>query len=467
MKKPNEQGGHRCITRRGLVRAGLGVAGLGVLAGLGLASNTHDAQAAELDINLDEEASLFCGGNMRVNGCIESEGIAVCLGDFTYDYASARDIMVVRQFSAKVAWGLYSVALPNADCLVVGGSYTHMGRHPLCHTGNVRIGGGINRPNGGEVAIVTEDNCSRWTAAGYSDPDMPTECWLYSYVPADVPNWEPYADAATRRRYQDLQNQATIQSNLGRAQALRARGGKTLRAIDYATYLEDRIQPLSDALYGLDATGDVTFSAVGDFTKPYVNAASVRSTKDMWITLEGDGSSPMQVFHVDAAEIMGALDRLGCSNVSVDMRNVPEDASVVVNVHGDYDQGWRGGLRTRWNGSFCETYVNEGSGTAGFKSFVKAACAVLWNFHDTTRLSFEAADAEVIGQPDSVVNGALFPGSIFVPYGSAGIYACTNGHVACAGDMELYIWEHHNVPWRGLISGFAEAQKKPMRSSWL
>lgn len=28
MKKPNEQGGHRCITRRGLVRAGLALGGL-------------------------------------------------------------------------------------------------------------------------------------------------------------------------------------------------------------------------------------------------------------------------------------------------------------------------------------------------------------------------------------------------------------------------------------------------------
>lgn len=458
-------GSQQCSLSR---RSFLAVAGLG-LVGCALGAShsfvSQDAEAAEVDISFDEEASLFCGGNMSVVGCIESEGIAVCLGDFLYDYTP--EIMVVRQFSARVAWGLYSVVRPDADALVVGGNYTFTGHNVLCHTGNVRIGGNMNRPNNGEVAIITEANYDRWTAAGLNDVTMPMECWLYKHIPAEIPNWEPYADEPTRRRYQDLQNRATIQTNLGRATALKAKGGKTLKSIDYATYLDDVVRPASKRLFALDATGDVTYSKVGDFTMQYTNASQVRSTKDMWITLTGDGVSKLQVFHVDAADIIEALNRLSCVNVSVDMVDIPEDASVVVNVHGNYAQPWHGGFRTRWNGTYRETYVNEGTGAAGFKAYVKAASALMWNFPETSLLALDPADGEIVNQPGVVTNGALFPGSFLVPYGSVRINGCTNGHVACSGDMRLEIWEHHNVPWRGSLVGFAGLEKMPKHSNWL
>ena len=465
MKKPNEQGGHRCVTRRGLFYGAAAAAGLAICAGLGLVPTRRAVAAPSdgwtdttVDLTIDNEASLFCGGNMTVTACVESEGVMVCLGDVTYDLWD--DARIARQLCAKVAWGMGSVPTPAVDHLVVGGSFYHKCPPDVGVTGNARIGGGVVRDAGaGDLVSINEGQVRSWTDEGISAGGMRADAWLY-YCPLG-PGEDTYGnewsdnlalDGGTRRRYQDAQNACSVRSGLGRAEALRATAGADGGQVDYSTYLDDKLRPMSETLLGLPTTGTASYSKVGPIVgHRYWNDYTVDSDVDAWLTLTGDGESLMQVFELDAGELNRQLSALGCAQWSLDLVDVPEDASVVVNVRGEVGD-WHPGWLNRWNGKACDTWINDAPTSEGFKAYVRIASAVLWNFADATSLSIVGADGTTSNSGYATNNtGVLMPGSILVPNGDVTIVADTNGHVLCGGDMRLEIWEHHNVPWRGQL----------------
>lgn len=81
MKKPNEQGGHRCITRRGLVRAGLALGGLTLGGAALMAMSSERAFAAGGSLTVTEAGNFadiysdLCPW-MRVSGAVGS--VAYC-----------------------------------------------------------------------------------------------------------------------------------------------------------------------------------------------------------------------------------------------------------------------------------------------------------------------------------------------------------------------------------------------------
>lgn len=467
MKKPNEQGGdgRRCITRRGLFAAGVACAGLAVCAGLGVIPRRVGAAPADgwtdttVDLTIDNDASLFCGGNMTVKNCVESEGVIVCVGDLTYDLWD--DTRVARQLCAKVAWGMGSVPTPYVDHLVVGGSFYHQSVPDVGITGNARIGGGVVRDFGaGELVSINETQVQSWTDEGINDVyNMNAASWLYYYkLPDDVEHDDRYGadnlvlNRETRRRYQDVQNTCSIQSGLGRTSALAATVSDAGDKLDYSTYLDDKLRPMSETLLNLPTTGTASYSKVGSIVgHRYWNDYTVDSDVDAWLTLTGDGESLMQVFEVDADELNRQLAALGCVQWSLDLVNVPEDASVVVNVRGEVGD-WHPGWLNRWNGKKCDTWINDDPSSEGFKAYVRIASAVLWNFVDTSKITVCGATGTTSNNGwEENSTGVLMPGTILVPNGNVILVGDTNGHVLCSGDMHLEIWEHHNVPWRGQL----------------
>lgn len=388
---------------------------------------------------------------MTVFSCCESEGITVCCGDLSYSRWQ-NDLPYVYQFAAKVAWGMGSVPLPQADSLVVGGSLIDSYAGILCTTGNARIGGSVSCTRGGTFTTVSEEKMQSWLDDGLNDPDMPPTSWQYIIDNSDSnPDWIPYADAETRRRYQDIQNGTRVSTGLGRAEALKATAGADLSTIDYSTYVEDKLRPMSETLKNLPVTGSASYAKCGHVHHRIQNNDYVDSDVDAWLILTGDGTSLLQVFELDADELASTLAELGCRQWSVDLENVPSDASVVVNVNGDCKE-WRPGYLNRWNGESCDTYVNDVNSSDGFKAYVRMASAILWNFHETSNLLVAGSVGSYNGAPiQENIQNSLMPGSILVPYGDAHIIPDTNGHVLCSGDMSLDIIEHHNVPWRGSL----------------
>ncbi len=461
----NERHGGPCVTRRGLLYACAGAAGLVICAGLGAVPRKAEAAPADgwtdttVDLTIDNEASLFCGGNMTVKSCVESEGVTVCLGDLTYDLRNGT--RVARQLCAKVAWGMGSVPTPYVDHLVVGGSFYHKCPIDVGITGNARIGGSVVRdPGAGDLLNVSENQVQAWIDAGMNNGNMPAYAWLYYYYQSedasDIWYGSRYGfdnltlDRSVRRQYQDVQNACRVQSNLGRAPALTATISDAGDKLDYSTYLDEKLRPMSETLLNLPVTGTVFYSKVGSIVgHRYWNDYTVDSDVDAWLRLAGDGKSLLQVFEVDAAELDRQLAALGCVQWSLELEDVPEDASVVVNVRGEVGD-WHPGWLNRWNGKKCDTWINDVPSSEGFKAYVRIASAMLWNFADTSQLTVCGASGTSSNNGWEESNtGVLMPGTILVPNGNVTLVGDTNGHVLCSGDMQLDIWEHHNVPWRG------------------
>lgn len=465
MKKPNELGGNgrRCVTRRGLLYACAGAAGLVICAGLGAVPRKAKAAPAdgwtdtEVNLSIDNEASLFCGGNMTVTNCVESEGVTVCVGDLTYDLWDGT--RVARQLCAKVAWGMGIPPTPYVDHLVVGGSFYHKCVPDVGVTGNIRIGGSVvGDPGAGKLLNINEAQVQAWTDEGINDVyNMNAAAWLYYYeLPDDVEHEDRYGadniimDRQTRREYQDAQNRCVISQHLGRDTALVATATDDGGKVDYGAFVEERLRPMSEVLSNLPVTGVASYSKVGSIVgHRYWNEYTVDSDVDAWLTLTGDGESLLQVFEVDAAELDRQLAALGCVQWSLDLVDVPEDASVVVNVRGEVGD-WHPGWLNRWDGKECDTWINDVPSSEGFKAYVRIASAMLWNFADTSKLTVCGASGTTsINSWAENNTGVLMPGTILVPNGDVTLVGDTNGHVLCSGDMRLEIWEHHNVPWRG------------------
>ncbi|KFI99381.1 FimB fimbrial subunit-like protein [Bifidobacterium porcinum] len=233
--------------------------------------------------------------------------------------------------------------------------------------------------------------------------------------------------------------------------------------------------------------------------------------KERVILFEGDGTSSMQVFHLDARMLNSANDN-GYSGVSFAFKNIPDSSSVVINVTGDkvdFHNGWR----------FWWTDLNNnrkelgGSYTDG--DYAKRAQQIMWNFADassvtirggqgsggTTRNSPNSAAEKADGvwdghdgppipltTKDDPAAGML--GSILVPNGSFESHVSTNGRVWVGGNYAMYNpdavgntgqdgkfykfvnyersysasaldmdQERHNLPWNGSYSTSSAAIK--------
>lgn len=176
-----------------------------------------------------------------------------------------------------------------------------------------------------------------------------------------------------------------------------------------------------------------------------------------------DTSKSMQVFNLPAS----SLNLNGTDYTGIDFKfvNVPDNASVVVNVTGangqtiDFHNGWR----FWWNNNnIANDFVTAASGdttqAAKNTNYAKRAQQIMWNFADASNVVIRGGQATGwIQVTDHNTNtstnhgawgsahdmratddpSAAWMGSILVPNGNLQSHVSTNGRVWVGGDFEM------------------------------
>ena len=198
------------------------------------------------------------------------------------------------------------------------------------------------------------------------------------------------------------------------------------------------------------------------------------SNAEKLITFTGDGTSAMQVFNIDATQ----LSSNGYRGVDFNFTNIPDNASVVVNVSGgnvDFHTGWR----FWWNGLEIGDGYSKAATAAQKNAYSTAAQKIMWNFKDATQVTIRGGVAtEGVGDGKKTDDdpAAAMLGSILVPRGNFEDHVTTNGRVYVGGDFSMYNptaipyvnnndgWEgrtasvinmdqeRHNLPWNGTFN---------------
>lgn len=201
------------------------------------------------------------------------------------------------------------------------------------------------------------------------------------------------------------------------------------------------------------------------------------------ITFKGDNTSMQQVFTIDASQLSNTYNNEYYRGVDFAFEDIPEGASVVVNVTGYSNIEFHNGWRFWWNGiEISRGYETQYSGKALGEAYATASQSIMWNFVDTQSLTIRggiAGEDRADWGYDGATTGAKWTdddpaaamiGSILVPNGSFEDHVTTNGRVYVGGDFEMYnptvAWdftnlegksasvidmdqERHNFPWSG------------------
>ena len=275
---------------------------------------------------------------------------------------------------------------------------------------------------------------------------------------------------------------------------------------DYSTFYTDNVLGLSTHLAGLQnsegvyvaegtvgmaesstqtSTTGADYSSDGYYTRHHYNFGDNQiqygfkfeasgSNAEKLITFTGDGTSAMQVFNIDATQ----LSSNGYRGVDFNFTNIPDNASVVVNVSGgnvDFHTGWR----FWWNGLEIGDGYSKAATAARKNAYPTAARKIMWNFKDATQVTIRGGVAtEGVGDGKETNDdpAAAMLGSILVPRGNFEDHVTTNGRVYVGGDFSMYNptaipyvnnndgWEgrtasvinmdqeRHNLPWNGTFN---------------
>lgn len=188
------------------------------------------------------------------------------------------------------------------------------------------------------------------------------------------------------------------------------------------------------------------------------------------ITFQGDGESTMQVFNLDASKLNQTtfFDETSGTVTGVEFAfsNIPDDASIAINVSGSSVQ-FHTGWRFWWLGKQIQgQWTSSEYGTAAQKimwNFYEAkdsgdapALKILggvYNSEDTTSFSSATAEQKAeYGLGDDPAAAML--GSIMVPKGSFDDHVTTNGRVWVGVDFMM-----NNPVWVAKGTGFDGASK--------
>lgn len=277
---------------------------------------------------------------------------------------------------------------------------------------------------------------------------------------------------------------------------------------DYSTFYTDNVLGLITHLAGLQnsesvyvaegtvgtaesstqtSTTGADYSSDGYYTRHHYNFGDNQnqiqygfkfeasgSNAEKLITFTGDGTSAMQVFNIDATQL-SSNDYRG---VDFNFTNIPDNASVVVNVSGgnvDFHTGWR----FWWNGLEIGDGYSKAATAAQKNAYSTAAQKIMWNFKDATQVTIRggvATEGAGDGKKTDDDPAAAMLGSILVPRGNFEDHVTTNGRVYVGGDFSMYNptaipyvnnnggWEgrtasvinmdqeRHNLPWNGTFN---------------
>lgn len=229
-----------------------------------------------------------------------------------------------------------------------------------------------------------------------------------------------------------------------------------------------------------DGSDDGSGKSVSDALDTGIPSNKIRNTERL-ITFTGDGTSMQQVFTIAGSELSNWKDGIYYRGVDFKFTNIPEGASIVVNVTGTNPVEFHNGWRFWWG----DTEISRGYESQYAKKdldakYSLASQSIMWNFVDTTSLTIRggiAGEDRADWGYSGTVSGAKWTdddpaaamiGSILVPNGSFDDHVTTNGRVYVGVDFSMNSpkvaaafgegnsasvidmdQERHNFPWSG------------------
>lgn len=235
----------------------------------------------------------------------------------------------------------------------------------------------------------------------------------------------------------------------------------------------------TDCSYGLVFDG--SYKTINeDCADTSLNGKQFKNSERL-ITFKGDNTSMQQVFTIDASQLSNTYNNEYYRGVDFAFEDIPEGASVVVNVTGSSNIEFHNGWRFWWNGiEISRGYETQYSGKALGEAYATASQSIMWNFVDTQSLTIRggiAGEDRADWRYDGATTGAKWTdddpaaamiGSILVPNGSFDDHVTTNGRVYAGADFSMNSpkvaaafgegnsasvidmdQERHNFPWSG------------------
>lgn len=235
----------------------------------------------------------------------------------------------------------------------------------------------------------------------------------------------------------------------------------------------------TDCSYGLVFDG--SYKTINeDCADTSLNGKQFKNSERL-ITFKGDNTSMQQVFTIDASQLSNTYNNEYYRGVDFSFEDIPEGASVVVNVTGSSNIEFHNGWRFWWNGiEISRGYETQYSGKALGEAYATASQSIMWNFVDTQSLTIRggiAGEDRADWEYDGATTGAKWTdddpaaamiGSILVPNGSFDDHVTTNGRVYAGADFSMNSpkvaaafgegnsasvidmdQERHNFPWSG------------------
>lgn len=229
-----------------------------------------------------------------------------------------------------------------------------------------------------------------------------------------------------------------------------------------------------------DGSDDGSGKSVSGALDTGIPSNKIRNTERL-ITFTGDGTSMQQVFTIAGSELSNWKDGVYYRGVDFKFTNIPEGASIVVNVTGTNPVEFHNGWRFWWG----DTEISRGYESQYAKKdldakYSLASQSIMWNFVDTTSLTIrggiageDRADWGYSGTGSGAKwtdddPAAAMIGSILVPNGSFDDHVTTNGRVYVGVDFSMNSpkvaaafgegnsasvidmdQERHNFPWSG------------------
>ena len=233
--------------------------------------------------------------------------------------------------------------------------------------------------------------------------------------------------------------------------------------------------------YNYGEGNTVSYRFIYDDTSTTVDGNNNVKNNEKLITFKGDDVSAMQVFNIEGT----ALSSAGYRGVDFKFVDIPDNASVVINVDGsniDFHTGWR----FWWGDTEIGDVFSQAATDDVRKLYSSAAQKIMWNFKNATNVTIRGGVANE-GTSDNKLTtddpAAAMLGSILVPNGSFESHVSTNGRVYVGQDFMMYNptaikyekydagWEgktasvlnmdqeRHNLPWNGQMTTSCAAIK--------
>lgn len=484
---------------------------------------------------VDSGVATYVGGNMYVgannqnNGgtyadlsstqkidksyAVEAEGLTLVNGKLATNGAKTSWTSKGFRFGV-VGFGAQFRPKSGSDVLVVAGNSTS---NTSNSTGNMRDAG---NPSKSVSALGGFDNGSTGRAFVQNEGTGNNVTWYSARINGDT-SWHFNADKNSSgrnagRSVWDATATADADGNTHTNVKFDSVGLNSVNlndaTKDYSTFYADNVLGLSKQLAGLkqgtgvyvndamvstaEASQTSTTSATysdGYYMRHHYNYDGTKnkiqygfkfddsgSNAEKLITFTGDADSAgkgsaMQVFNVTADQLSSS----GYRGVDFMFTNIPNDASVVINVSGnvDFHTGWR----FWWNGLEIGDGYSKAATTDQKTAYSTAAQKIMWNFKNATQVTIRGGVANEGASDNKKTDddpAAAMLGSILVPNGNFEDHVTTNGRVYVGGDFSMYNptvaadvagvnsngWEgktasvinmdqeRHNLPWNGTFN---------------